>query len=89
VVVVDRLGYSVRNDSTEIFSANMKLFGVGRGFIGRPTHDRSVTLRQTDWFPREGKVRRRDDLARLLFFLSRGEFREPKKQFRVFAGVVY
>jgi hypothetical protein len=45
----------------------MKLFLGFAGFMGRPTHDRLVALRQTGWFPREGKIGRREDLARLSF----------------------
>jgi hypothetical protein len=35
--------------------------------MDRPTHDWLVALRQTSWFPREGKMGRREDLARLSF----------------------
>src|SRR5580704_3143010 len=41
------------------------------GLIGRPTHDRPAALRQADRTSPKGDLRRRDDLARLLFFCPR------------------
>jgi hypothetical protein len=38
------------------------------GLIGRPTHDRPAALRQADRISPKGDLRRRDDLACLLFF---------------------
>jgi len=37
------------------FCRRAKLFGAGRGFMCRPTHDRLVTLRQTSWFSPRGE----------------------------------
>src|SRR5215472_2161299 len=52
----------------DTFSSAAELFSGFRDYMSRPTHDRLVALRQTSWIPREGKKRRREDLARLPFF---------------------
>src|ERR1700726_62712 len=39
----------------KFFCRSAKLFGCGWGFIGRPTQDRLVTLRQTSWFSPRGE----------------------------------
>lgn len=54
----------------DTFSSPPELFSGFWDYMSRPTHDRLVALRQTSWIPREGKKRRREDLARLLFHFS-------------------
>src|SRR5215469_858189 len=62
-----RVARAYRQDFSHFFEFWPELFFRFRDYIGRPTHDRSVALRQTVRIPREGKRRRREDLARLLF----------------------
>jgi len=50
------------------FSVSLELFSLCRDYISRPTHDRSAALRQAGRTTPKGDIRRRDDLARLLFF---------------------
>src|SRR5258708_40091478 len=54
VVASDRRGRTCRVILVSFFMVSQELFsGVG-DYIGRPTHDRLVALRQTGRIPREG-----------------------------------
>src|SRR5260370_34330388 len=49
------VGADSHRDSRIFFWVSPELFSRFRDYIGRPTHDRLVALRQTGRIPREGK----------------------------------
>src|SRR5216683_4441462 len=54
VVASDRRGRTCTVILVSFFMVSQELFSRVGDYIGRPTHDRLVTLRQTGRIPREG-----------------------------------